>query len=133
LERPAGAVARPDLSLPSGLSKRMQYNAQRWSSAAACQVIQQNDSAHASRVRGNHQAVCRKLRPMSGVRHSSATIAGEGASSPIAIAHASAAQVVRAHLNPHAITEQNSDAESPHLAAGVGQQLVSVIKSNRKL
>src|SRR6266851_4168528 len=53
--------------------------------------------------------------------------------SAIAIADASARQVVWAHFDPHAVAEQNADAESAHLAAGIGQQLVAVVETDGEL
>src|SRR5437764_103617 len=55
------------------------------------------------------------------------------AGSSVAVADASARQVVRTHFYPNAIAEQNSDAESAHLATRVGQQLMSVVKPDSEL
>src|SRR5438105_3761741 len=53
--------------------------------------------------------------------------------SSVAVADASARQVVGTHFHPYPVAEQNSDPESTHLAAGVGQELVPVVKPDREL
>src|SRR5579859_3174281 len=53
--------------------------------------------------------------------------------SAVAIANASPRQVVRAHLNPHSVAQQNADAEPAHLAAGIRQELMAVVQADGEL
>jgi len=51
----------------------------------------------------------------------------------VPVAHATAREVVRAHLYPHSVSKQDPDPEPAHLATRVGEQLMPVVQTNGKL
>src|SRR5215207_811606 len=53
--------------------------------------------------------------------------------SAVAITDATAREVVRAHLDAHAVAEQDANTELTHLSARIGQQLVPVVELDLEL
>src|SRR5205814_9791785 len=51
----------------------------------------------------------------------------------IAVTHAREREVIRTHYDSDHVAEQNSNAESTHFSAGVGEHLMSVVEADRVL